>query len=399
MGQKKDSISGKLKRITDGKPVSDSEFECLREFVEKFGEDEDIDQWLREEWEMAEGADDRIPFSEIKEKLFPEGDKPGTKQYRRGEGLLIYLRKPVVAAASVLVLFLCGWWGFNWFRQSGKNEKSTDLLTSDIKGKVWNNVTLSKGGRTYVLSPSEIQLADSNVSLHATSSLLKVEKSSGRTKTEQEPQWQTITVPVGKDYYVELSDGTQIWVNANSRLSFPDFFSARERRVKIEGEACFEVVSDASNPFFVETPSSVVKVTGTLFDVCAYQDELKNSVTLVRGKVTVEMDGKEHFLNKGEQFVQDNETNTVSIKKVDAGSFISWRDGVFEFKDMPLRNISYRLQNWYGVQFEFESAELSQLRFTGMVKKEYEIDYFLEVLEKTTNVLFTRRDATIVVHR
>ena len=185
-------------------------------------------------------------------------------------------------------------------------------------------------------------------------------------------------------------------MNACSELRFPDHFAEGKREISLIGEAYFIVQSDTANPFFVTTQASKIMVTGTKFNVCSYNDENRSYVTLLEGKVGVHVNGQLHQIKPGEQLTQD-EKGKIQINQVDPLVYISWKDGLFEFNDMSLDDIALRLTKWFDVNFEFENKKVASQRFTGMVKKEQQIDYFLKILEKTTDLNFIYTDDSKVI--
>ncbi len=166
----------------------------------------------------------------------------------------------------------------------------------------------------------------------------------------------TLTTPRGKDYRITLADGTKVWMNAESKLEFPETFNGNTREVALHGEAYFEVAKDAKHPFIVKTDYFNTKVLGTSFNIRAYSERDAN-VVLVEGSVKVGMSGKEteHTLKPGQQFSILN--SQFSIKDVDTYPYTQWRDGFFYFDDTAMIEIMQELGRWYNVNIIFEEAK------------------------------------------
>ncbi len=206
----------------------------------------------------------------------------------------------------------------------------------------------------------------------------------------------TVEVPVGGEFDLTLADGTRVWLNSDTKFRFPTYFSGETREVYVEGEAYFVVSKDAEHPFIVHTGGVRVKVLGTEFNLCAYPEE-RVVTTLAKGKVEVADGTCKVCLQPGEQAVYNKSVNNIEVRKVDAALYSSWLKGVFEFENMSLREIGKQLSRWYGVIFEFDDVGTGERRFTGGIKKYIPLYQSLDILEKTTNVMFRIKDNVIRV--
>lgn len=206
-----------------------------------------------------------------------------------------------------------------------------------------------------------------------------------------------LIIPVGGEYRLCLSDGTVIYLNAESKLRYPVNFGKGEREVELEGEAYFEVAPDKERPFQVRTSDLDVRVLGTGFNVSAYRNGYRSEVTLAHGAVIVEKAGKELALKPDEQFVADKQSGKMFVQTVDAWKICGWKSGILYFEGMPLEELAVKLSRWYGVQFFFTSEKLKQLKFTGALKKYDSIDYVLSLIEATTDIRVQIKDRIIMV--
>lgn len=176
----------------------------------------------------------------------------------------------------------------------------------------------------------------------------------------------TLSTDYGCTSKATLPDGTLVWLNANSSLSYPQNMHADSRDVNLQGEAYFDVHSDAAHPFIVHTPYISVTATGTEFNVNAYDSDV--SVTLAEGKVEITDAGKRISLQPGEHLQIENGIQTVS-KNVDLNKYCSWRNGVLIFEDEPINNICRRLAQIYNVKFDIDPS-LSGRTFRFILKGE-----------------------------
>ncbi len=163
--------------------------------------------------------------------------------------------------------------------------------------------------------------------------------------------WNTLTTPRGGQYRLTLPDGTQVWLNAASALRFPTAFVAAERVVELTGEAYFEVAKDASKPFLVKaTGGTDVKVTGTHFNVNAYEEEAVSTVTLLEGAVTV----NQQKLAPGEQATRQN--GRIRVTTADVDQAVAWKNGFFSFNDADIKTVMKELERWYDVKVKYEAG-------------------------------------------
>lgn len=219
-------------------------------------------------------------------------------------------------------------------------------------------------------------------------------------KPQTEPAeslYNELIVPVGGEYRLCLSDGTVVYLNAESRLRYPVNFGQGKREVELEGEAYFEVTPDKERPFRVKTSDLDVRVVGTGFNVSAYQNGYRSEVTLAHGAVIVEEGRKELALKPDEQVVVERRSGKVYIQTVDAWKICNWKNGVLYFKGMPLEELAVKLSRWYDVQFFFTSENLKHLKFSGAFKKYNSIDYALSLIEATTDIRVEIKDRTIII--
>ena len=175
-----------------------------------------------------------------------------------------------------------------------------------------------------------------------------------------------LSVPRGQDYHLTLADGTQVWLNAESRLEFPDRFNGNTREVRLQGEAYFEVKKDAKRPFIVHTDYLTTRVLGTSFDVRAYSRK-DASVTLVSGRVQVKTGDLAQVLSPGEQ--ASLKGSQLAVKAVDTYPITQWKEGFFYFDNQSLFFIMQELARWYGVNVSFDDTSKMQVRLHFVVER------------------------------
>ena len=197
---------------------------------------------------------------------------------------------------------------------------------------------------------------------------------------------QEITVPGGQHIDLVLTDGTEVWLNSLTTLKYDPMFERDSRTVYLDGEAYFEVAKDAARPFTVVARGVEVEVLGTHFNVNAYPEKNGVVTTLAEGKVRVAEGGHEAVLMPGEQAVAS--AGALDVREVDVSEYISWKDGLFVFRQMPLEQIMEQVYRWYGVKAAFFDESARTETFTGVIDRSMSAEAFFDVIEKVLDVQF-----------
>jgi len=195
-----------------------------------------------------------------------------------------------------------------------------------------------------------------------------------------------LTIPRGGQFFIKLSDGTQVWLNSETQLKYPVHFIEGETR-KVElvyGEAYFDVSPSTVHngaTFKVLNKAQEIEVLGTEFNIKAYQEDAHIITTLVEGKVVVGNGDFKQYLVPNQQFNLDTETNNFSVVEVDVKNEITWKDGVFRFVNKPLKEIMEVVARWYDVDVVFENKALESVEFTGTLNKNQSIEEILSIMK------------------
>ena len=199
-----------------------------------------------------------------------------------------------------------------------------------------------------------------------------------------------LEVPAGRHFQMTLSDGTKVWLNASSTLEYPASFEGKkERRVRLTGEAFFEVSRNEKCPFYVETGNQEsVQVLGTSFNINAYPENSKHFTTLVTGKISYQVEeGKEPVILSPDQQVSfDCVSGAMKVAQVDASAFAAWKDGWIYFEDETLPDLAKRLSRVYGVEIKV-AERLRNYSFSGKISYERGVDYITRLMEETNGVV------------
>lgn len=267
---------------------------------------------------------------------------------------------------------------------------------------VAENQALKPGVTKAVLefhSGRRVALTDSSVLERVVEEHKQQKDGTGGENTQRTGEYNTIIVPRGGEYNLLLADGTSVKMNSDSRLSFPEKFVGKDRRVRLTGEAFFRVTKDAEHPFIVETDGGEVRVLGTEFNVSAYLDEKCVKTTLVTGKIAFLGTGGSDsvVLVPGEQVSYDKSTGESVVMKVDPKIYTAWIDGQWVIEGQRLEDIMKQLSRWYDVAVFYQNTEAKDLVFTGDLEKYNDCGVVLDIISMTTNVKFEVKGRVVTV--
>lgn len=199
---------------------------------------------------------------------------------------------------------------------------------------------------------------------------------------------QEIFVPKGQVNQVFLADGTRIWINSETHLSVPDVFTDKERVVKLNGEAFFEVAKDRKRPFRVEVNGQQIEVLGTSFNVRAYSNSDEIETTLQTGRIRLQTGKETTIIAPGEQCVFYKSTHQLTISKVNPLSFSSWKDGRYEFQNEDLLEVFKLVERWYDVDITADEDYFKGMHFSGVIKRNKDALHFVEMLNLSIPVKY-----------
>lgn len=202
----------------------------------------------------------------------------------------------------------------------------------------------------------------------------------------------TMSTPKGGQYQLALPDGTKVWLNAASSITFPTSFSSKTRNVSFTGEAYFEVAKDREKPFVVDiNGKSTVQVLGTSFNINSYADEGDIKTTLIEGRVKV----SSVILNPGQQAIIGSSEQQPKVTSADIDQILAWKNGLFNFNGLDLRAVMRQLERWYDISVQYQGP-VSNVIFRGEMYRNVHLSDVLEVLQKM-GVKFRREGKILIV--
>ncbi|MCB2196379.1 MAG: FecR domain-containing protein [Bacteroidetes bacterium] len=208
--------------------------------------------------------------------------------------------------------------------------------------------------------------------------------------------------PKGQRTELTLPDGSRVWLNAATKITYPEKFIGNNRTITLEGEAFFEVVKNAKKPFIVKTDKLDIEVLGTSFNVMAYSEDKTIQTTLVTGKVSVKRVNPETkkaqkaILTPNHQAVFYKEDERFVLDQVDTKKYTSWKQGIIVFDNDPFYRVVHVLERWYDIDIQVDQELNQKYNYTITITDE-SLDEVLRLIKKTTPNLNIKRNTNQVI--
>ena len=334
-------------------------------------------RWVQEDVHIREEQAKKIIFSSLKKK----------------RNLTPYYG----VAASIAVLLIVTLF---FFIREDKQVVSEKLVVSEIKPIQSKAMLVLSTGEQIQLTKSTQKIQEQDGSVLKIDSVMGVQYDALSTQRVEKPIYNKIVVPRGGEYFVTLSEGTKVWLDADSELEYPVFFSGDFREVKLKGNAYFCVTKKNDKPFVVRAGEFSLKVYGTEFNVNAY--DLQNIETvLVNGSIgfKANISTPERMMAPNELAVSDSRTGQSEIHQVDIYPYIAWKNQNIVFVNERLESILEKMARWYDVTVFFQDESLKDLRFDCNMRRYADIRDLFFFLEKTSNARFALNGRTVVISK
>lgn len=340
---------------------------------------------IRMQWEEMQESFDPGEAADYKAGLDVEGAwvhlKKGIEEKKRIRNAVSY--KLAIAASLLIPLLMAAFFFFP--SRSPVPESIAEAPAPDKSVKLF-----VEGSREINLSEisgiTDINNAKLNINSEGLSYEAKEDASNHALNT--------LAVPETFTYKLSLPDGTEVWINSMSKIKFPFVFPKDKREVWIEGEAYFKVAKNSRQPFIVHTALTEIRVTGTAFNVNAY-DTLHIRTALVEGAVSAKAtEGKEVHIKPGYEATLRSGTR-FDIAPFDSNSELSWMRGIYFFQNASIKEIANVIRRWYGDSLAFDDAAVASSRFTGALIKDRPLRDFLDNLVTTSSIRYRVSDGKI----
>lgn len=331
--------------------------------------------------------DHRDSLQKTKE-IINEKEITNVKWWKKHSKLLKY--------ASIIVLFA----GMTYYfvQQSTSNIESSGLHLKN------EEITLEMGNGTKMIIPDSAQQKihnkKGNILILQQGNKLNYQNGS----KDGTLAYNKLTIPYGKTFQVQLSDGTLIHLNAGTTFRYPEkFIKGNNRMVFVDGEAYFEVAKDKKHPFIVNANGINIRVTGTKFNVSNYKEDVKKKIVLVEGSVSIYKSKevynatKASLLKPGFKAEWDKNKNNIAIDKVDIDSYTAWINGQLVFKNNPFSEIRKKLERKYNVTIINNNLSLEKNTFSAVFDLET-IEEVMEVLNRSYGIKYEIKQNEITIY-
>ena len=207
----------------------------------------------------------------------------------------------------------------------------------------------------------------------------------------------TFATGYGEKAEITLPDGSQVWLNSGTTVTYNSSYNNKDRVLNLSGEAYFEVAKDTKRPFIVRTNDIVVEALGTSFNVTSYEEDLSSSSILIEGSIRVSAEGQERILNENHRATYYREGNVLATDAVTASDYILWKDGYLYFDNSSFEDIAKRLSRMFNVKIVFTSDKLRPIRFTGTLGNS-SIKNVLDILSLTSPMYYKMNGTTVELY-
>lgn len=367
-----------FKRFLDNN-ISPEEKRELMGMALEAGLQDELKQVIKDAWQQT-GEDKDITdvkAGELMQKIFAKDPERNNKLVSIGKRTKW---RSIAAAAAIVIAIGAG----AYYAISHKPGKPAEIakvseLPADITSPQTNRATITMAGGKTVYLDSAV-----NGTLAVQGNIQVIRLDDGQIAyrgSAKELTYNTLTNPRGsKVINMTLSDGTQVWLNAGSSVTYPVAFIGNERKVSITGEAYFEVVHDMARPFTVSKGDLQVQVLGTRFNMNAYDDENNTSVTLLQGSVKVNNGKKESMLRPGQQ--AQVTSGIQIINDIDIEQVMAWKNGLFVFDGAGIQDVMRQLARWYDLDVHY-TGEVPKGKFKGEISRDLSLLQVLNGLSAT----------------
>lgn len=319
------------------------------------------------------------------------GIKPAPRRY-------IFLLRPLLKAAAVLLVLLGGFFLYNRSLSPGKKAPEVFIKPGSEKA------VLQLADGTLILLDSA---GTGNLATDGGTQIVKLADGTVAYQDAGAVQngpaaYNELQIPAGGFYKLQLPDKSMVWLNSVSSIRYPTKFTGKERRVIVKGEAYFEVAHNKLQPFIVEVAGKQeVTVLGTHFNISAYADEAVIKTTLLQGSVKVKaagMDDKQIRLSPGQQSIWQARAGITTRNGVDIEQAVAWKDGYFQFDETETTEIMRQLSRWYRTEMVVDPPLKGQT-FSGKIPRTDNIEKILNIFERTGSIRYTIDGNTIKIFR
>jgi ferric-dicitrate binding protein FerR (iron transport regulator) len=304
-------------------------------------------------------------------------------------------------AVAAALFFILGTGAYILIRQSqtGIAVHPEQVAKQDVQPGSTKAVLVMANGAEVILEEANGKtfIETNGTAISNTNGLLQYNPNSGNQQAKA--VYNTLRIPAAGQYQLLLPDGSKVWLNAESSITFPTVFNGNERKVMVTGEVYFEIAANARQPFKVSTNGQEVTVLGTLFNINAYPDEAATKTTLLEGSIRITNPTSKNqtsaILTPGQQ--SQLTANDLQVKSdVNVEEATAWKNGYFQFEDADLAAVMRQLARWYDIKVVYTEKPLTE-HFDGKMQRSLTLVQVLKNLEKI-GVRYTLQGKTLTLY-
>jgi len=386
-----------LFRLYYYKQITQEQEQELFEWID-MADPEELDILIKQQWN--EGQSNQPYFDEgISKKMLDHILSSESKEtYHQNHQRIRKIQPLVWWAASIAFLVTLG----GYYFVSNKN-KGFSVITENINAQVEdaapgsNRATLKLGDGTIVLL-DDAHIGE--VATEGTTSIIKLDDGQlsyqDAVNGSGSATINTIRTPRGGQYRVILPDGTKVWLNAASSISFPAAFPSTERVVEVSGEAYLEISKKPTAPFIVKTGKTVVQVMGTAFNIMNYPEEGFARTALFEGAIKILSEKSSKVMKPGELVIANDNGNLSVLKDINIDAEVAWKDGYFFLDDTDVEKIMNQLARWYDIHIVY-SGKIPETKLTGKISRNVNLTAIISIL-KFSGIDCSFKDGTLTIH-
>ena len=308
--------------------------------------------------------------------------------YKKQKSRRLWIRSSVAAAASILIFF------FNYYRITSRTEKEIDYI-SLITTSLYQEDETNREIILIISDQDKINLSGKEAFVNYRNGRIEIKSNTDNEEKVEDIKnvLNQLIVPKGKRSIVTLADGTQMWVNAGSKVVYPAKFTGDKREVYVEGEIFLAVTPDKDKPFIVKTNDMNIEVLGTQFNVSAYKEDDIHHVILVEGKVAVKLpDNSKHTMRPNQQLTRQD--SSWELHTVDNLNYLAWRYGYCQYNDQTVAEIIKSLTKYYGKSITYDE-KAGKLTCTGKLDLKNDLREVIETLADAASLQIDYTENTI----
>ena len=351
-------------------------------------------QELMEEYWKKVVSDEVVFFSEDqRDRMFTAVFK-ASQPVEVKNNYKLWLRFTSIAAAVALIVM--GIYFFNYNNKT-KESQSTAYANDVDPGKVGATLTLANGKKISLKDASSGELSnEEGISIRKTANgqvVYEIKKKSGASD-----KINTLTTDKGETYTLILPDQSKVWLNAASSLTYSASLNEHGlRKVKLQGEAYFEIIKDKAHPFIVETDEQQIEVLGTHFNVNSYKDEPGIATTLIEGSVKISSGGIQRIIKPGDQAL--NKSGSITVRQVNLESVMDWKNGDFYLDKVNFKVAMRKIARWYNVEVIYDASITDDMETGGWVSRKSNLSSILKLIESSGLVRFKVEGNKVYVYK